>query len=180
MVSAGLKSISAKHLALSNQAIGALVALHPALCTLLAERVPAMRRKLLQPEFQRLLQVRVCSFVQLLARSLRPQLCCKTSPAISDHSRGSEIFPAATSASQVAVHRLCALGVCISRAASALTQGQVSLSGARACQASASTRAELASALQGRDKLLAIVCKRSTGSFPRSLSAHSRKPLNQL
>lgn len=60
MVSAGLKSISAKHLALSNQALGALIALHPALCGVLTAHVAPMRRKLLQPELQRLLQVGFC------------------------------------------------------------------------------------------------------------------------
>lgn len=58
MATAGLKSISAKHLALCNQCLGALIHLHPALAAALAAHVPPLRQKLLQPELHRLLQVR--------------------------------------------------------------------------------------------------------------------------
>ena len=55
---AGLKSITAKHLALSAQGAGAVRALHPVLWTVLLEHVPHSRRALLVPDFDRLLQAR--------------------------------------------------------------------------------------------------------------------------
>ena len=55
---AGLKSITAKHLALSAQAAGAVRALHPVLWAVLTEHVPQSRRALLVPDFDRLLQAR--------------------------------------------------------------------------------------------------------------------------
>ncbi len=57
MAAAGLRSITAKHLALSAQAAGALMALHPLLRSALAAPVPHARRALLSPDFDRLLQV---------------------------------------------------------------------------------------------------------------------------
>ena len=54
---AGLKSITAKHLALSCQCVGALIELHPALVTALTAQLPVSHRALLTPEFNLLLQV---------------------------------------------------------------------------------------------------------------------------
>lgn len=59
MSAAGLRSITAKHLALAAQATGALAALHPLLRAVLASPVPHARRSLLSPDFDRLLQVRL-------------------------------------------------------------------------------------------------------------------------
>ena len=54
---AGLKSITAKHLALSCQCLGALAELHPALAGALASKLPVARRALLTPELGLVLQV---------------------------------------------------------------------------------------------------------------------------
>ena len=54
---AGLKSITAKHLALSCQCVGVLVELHPALLAALTAKLPVSHRALLTPEFNLLLQV---------------------------------------------------------------------------------------------------------------------------
>ena len=60
---AGLKSITAKHLALSAQGAGAVRALHPVLWAVLTEHVPQSRRALLVPDFARLMQVGLnCGF----------------------------------------------------------------------------------------------------------------------
>ncbi|KAK9830219.1 hypothetical protein WJX72_010418 [[Myrmecia] bisecta] len=53
---AGLKSITAKHLALSCQCLGALITLHPRLCAAFTAGVAQPRRSLLLPEFDRVLQ----------------------------------------------------------------------------------------------------------------------------
>ena len=55
----GLKSITAKHLALSCQCLSALIALHPVLSLVLMGLVQQPRLGLLQPEFDRVLQVGV-------------------------------------------------------------------------------------------------------------------------
>lgn len=76
MATAGLRSITAKHLALSAQAAGAFIALHPLLRGALAAPVPHARRALLSPDFDRLLQVGCgvpCSRVQVC--------CCLTMTA---------------------------------------------------------------------------------------------------
>ncbi len=60
MRSAGLKSISAKHLALAAQSLALLLAALPLLRALLGAAVlEAPRRALLMPEFDRLAQVGV-------------------------------------------------------------------------------------------------------------------------
>ena len=53
----GLKSITAKHLALSCQCLSALITLHPVLSLVLMALVQQPRLGLLQPEFDRVLQV---------------------------------------------------------------------------------------------------------------------------
>ena len=53
----GLKSITAKHLALSCQCLSALITLHPVLSLVLMAPVQQPRLGLLQPEFDRVLQV---------------------------------------------------------------------------------------------------------------------------
>ncbi len=53
----GLRSITAKHLALSSQCLSAYMALHPLLKPLLTATLPTPRLGLLLPEFDRLLQV---------------------------------------------------------------------------------------------------------------------------
>ena len=55
----GLKSITAKHLALSCQCLSALITLHPVLSLVLMAPVQQPRLGLLQPEFDRVLQVGV-------------------------------------------------------------------------------------------------------------------------
>ena len=74
MTAAGLRSITAKHLALSAQAAGSLIALHPLLRSALAAPVPHARRALLSPEFDRLLQVCACCgcWSKLPSRFCRP------------------------------------------------------------------------------------------------------------
>ncbi len=57
MQSARLRSITAKHLALSAQAVGAVIAAHPLLRGALAAPAPHSRRALMSPDFDRLLQV---------------------------------------------------------------------------------------------------------------------------
>lgn len=57
MQTTGLKSISAKHLALASQTLAALIALHPLLTAIFTSHVPPGRRALLVPEFERALQV---------------------------------------------------------------------------------------------------------------------------
>lgn len=54
---AGLKSITAKHLALSCQCVGALIELQPVLVTAVTTQLPLSHRALLTPEFNLLLQV---------------------------------------------------------------------------------------------------------------------------
>ena len=54
---AGLKSITAKHLALSCQCLGALIALHAPLLAALGAPLPVSRRALLVPELRLVLQV---------------------------------------------------------------------------------------------------------------------------
>ena len=54
---AGLKSITAKHLALSCQCLGALISLHPALVFTVGAHLPASRRPLLTQELSLVLQV---------------------------------------------------------------------------------------------------------------------------
>lgn len=54
---AGLKSITAKHLAISCQCVGALIELHPALVAALSTKLPVSHRALLTPELNLLLQV---------------------------------------------------------------------------------------------------------------------------
>lgn len=56
---AGLKSITAKHLALSCQCVGALIEMHPALIAALTAQLPVSHRALLTSEFNLLLQVRI-------------------------------------------------------------------------------------------------------------------------
>ena len=58
MAAAGLKSITAKHLALSAQSAGCARALLSPLRMLLTAHVPSSRRSVLVPEFDHLLQVR--------------------------------------------------------------------------------------------------------------------------
>lgn len=53
----GLRSITAKHLALSSQCLSACMALHPLLKPLLTATLPTPRLGLILPEFDRLLQV---------------------------------------------------------------------------------------------------------------------------
>ena len=56
---AGLKSITAKHLALSCQCLGALISLHPALVAAMGAHLPASRRALLTQELSLVLRVRL-------------------------------------------------------------------------------------------------------------------------
>ena len=53
----GLRSITAKHLALSSQCLSVFMALHPLLKSLFTASLPAPQRGLLLPELDRLLQV---------------------------------------------------------------------------------------------------------------------------
>ena len=53
----GLRSITAKHLALSSQCLSACMALHPLLRPLLTATLPTPRLGLILPEFDRLMQV---------------------------------------------------------------------------------------------------------------------------
>lgn len=64
---AGLKSITAKHLALSCQCVGALIELHPALIAALTAQLPVSHRALLTSEFNLLLQVQILTSPDLLA-----------------------------------------------------------------------------------------------------------------
>ena len=74
----GLKSITAKHLALSCQCLSALITLHPVLSLVLMALVQQPRLGLLQPEFDRVLQV--CVLPMLDAPT---QLCIQCSlPAV--------------------------------------------------------------------------------------------------
>ena len=57
LAAAGLRSITARHLALAEQALAAVLALHPALAAGFTGPVPLPRRTLLQPEFERVAQV---------------------------------------------------------------------------------------------------------------------------
>jgi hypothetical protein len=53
----GLKSITAKHLAISCQCLGAFMALHPALLALFTAGVAPPRLSMLTADFKRALQV---------------------------------------------------------------------------------------------------------------------------
>lgn len=53
----GLRSITAKHLALSSQCLSVFMALHPVLKSLFTSSLPTTQRGLLRPELDRLLQV---------------------------------------------------------------------------------------------------------------------------
>ncbi|KAK9833584.1 hypothetical protein WJX81_008635 [Elliptochloris bilobata] len=56
LAAAGLRSITARHLALAAQALAAVLALHPALTAAFTAPVPLPRRTLLLPEFERVAQ----------------------------------------------------------------------------------------------------------------------------
>lgn len=58
LAAAGLRSITAKHLAMATQCVGAVMALHPTLTAILTGPLPHARRAILLPDFERLLQVR--------------------------------------------------------------------------------------------------------------------------
>lgn len=60
---AGLKSITAKHLALSCQCLGALIALQPPLATLLVSHLPPSRHALVNPELDLVLKVTVTRYL---------------------------------------------------------------------------------------------------------------------
>jgi len=76
MQAASLKSITAKHLALSCQCVGVLLHLHPALVAALAAKLPAKHRPLLDPEFNLMLQVDL-QLLQITSACLclRRQVC---------------------------------------------------------------------------------------------------------
>ena len=57
LAAAGLRSITAKHLAMAAQCVGAIMGLHPALAALLTGPLPHSRRAILLPDFERLSQV---------------------------------------------------------------------------------------------------------------------------
>ena len=57
LAAAGLRSITAKHLALAAQCVGAVMALHPSLSAAFTGPLPAARRAILLPDFERVLQV---------------------------------------------------------------------------------------------------------------------------
>ena len=52
----GLKSITAKHLAISFQCLGAAIALHPTLALIFSQGVPSPRQEMLAADFERTLQ----------------------------------------------------------------------------------------------------------------------------
>jgi hypothetical protein len=56
----GLKSITAKHLAISCQCLGVFIRLHPALTAVFTQGVPQPRRDLLIADFTRTVQVGGC------------------------------------------------------------------------------------------------------------------------
>ncbi|BDA47885.1 probable vacuolar protein sorting-associated protein 54 [Coccomyxa sp. Obi] len=56
LAAAGLRSITAKHLALAAQCVGAVMALHPSLSAAFTGPLPAARRAVLLPDFERVLQ----------------------------------------------------------------------------------------------------------------------------
>ena len=58
LAAAGLRSITAKHLAMAAQCVGSVMGLHPSLTALLTGPLPHTRRAILLPDFERLLQVR--------------------------------------------------------------------------------------------------------------------------
>ena len=57
LAAAGLRSITAKHLAMAAQCVGAIMGLHPALAAILTGPLPHSRRAILLPDFERLSQV---------------------------------------------------------------------------------------------------------------------------
>jgi hypothetical protein len=59
LAAAGLRSITAKHLALAAQCVGAVMALHPSLTAVFTALLPQTRRAVLLPDFERVLQVRM-------------------------------------------------------------------------------------------------------------------------
>lgn len=81
----GLKSITAKHLAISCQCLGAFIAFHPALVALFTQGVAPPRLGMLMADFGRALQVRSTTEGQsngvfLLSGSLF--LFCQSSPCL--------------------------------------------------------------------------------------------------
>ena len=58
LAAAGLRSITAKHLAMAAQCVGSIMGLHPSLTAILTGPLPHTRRAILLPDFERLLQVR--------------------------------------------------------------------------------------------------------------------------
>lgn len=64
LAAAGLRSITAKHLAMAAQCVGAIMGLHPALTAILTGPLPHSRRAILLPDFERLLQVAILSTSQ--------------------------------------------------------------------------------------------------------------------
>lgn len=58
LAAAGLRSITAKHLAMAAQCVGCIMGLHPSLTAILTGPLPHTRRAILLPDFERLLQAR--------------------------------------------------------------------------------------------------------------------------
>lgn len=63
LAAAGLRSITAKHLAMAAQCVGAVMGLHPALAAILTGPLPHSRRAIMLPDFERLSQVITGSFL---------------------------------------------------------------------------------------------------------------------
>lgn len=72
----GLRSITAKHLALSSQCVSACMTLHPLLRPLLTATLPTPRLGLILPEFDRLLQVSNNTYHVSSALNWPAFLCC--------------------------------------------------------------------------------------------------------
>ena len=57
LAAAGLRSITAKHLAMAAQCLGAVITLHPTLTAAFTQPLPQARAAVLLPDFERVLQV---------------------------------------------------------------------------------------------------------------------------
>lgn len=89
LAAAGLRSITAKHLAMAAQCLGAVIELHPALTAAFTAPLQHARRAILLPDFERVLQA--CSPQQrnLHAQNLVHLLSSCLLPQIRDTNKGS-------------------------------------------------------------------------------------------
>jgi hypothetical protein len=88
LAAAGLRSITAKHLAMAAQCLGAVIELHPALTAAFTAPLPHARRAILLPDFERVLQARNPETDCRIIACRHPSHPCGTGYRISHERKG--------------------------------------------------------------------------------------------